>query len=166
MNGGEQISLVDRWLLATALIKVTLWGPTCPAGTPRVSRASWGEGARMGRRTAFFSALLIFVSLLVKPCLLCGPLSAPSGYVFCATQSCRMSNSLKLLIIFAWLQRKPKHSGGQNPARSFRCGQCRPLNSPLLQWSLVEDNLMEITEWMVHGSAHLQCRWLRLLSCL
>merc|ERR1711872_1181034 len=47
-----------------------------------------GEGARMGRRTAFFSALLIFVSLLVKPCLLCGPLSAPSGYVFCATQSC------------------------------------------------------------------------------
>merc|ERR1711928_176601 len=47
-----------------------------------------GQGVRMGRRTAFFSALLIFVSLLVKPCLLCGPLSAPSGYVFCATQSC------------------------------------------------------------------------------
>ena len=128
MNGGEQISLVDRWLLATALIKVTLWGPTCPAGTPRVSLASWGEGVRMGRRTAFFSALLIFVSLLVKPCLLCGPLSAPSGYVFCATQSCRIQTARSYSLFL--VSNKGAKTFRQIPARSIRCGQCRPLTPP------------------------------------
>ena len=38
------------------------------------------------------SLLLFLFCFLVHPCQLCGPISAPSGYVFCATQSCETAN--------------------------------------------------------------------------